>query len=118
MSINQIAAAVSSVASPTDARLAIKESVSLEKVHQADAGRKAGDAVSDAELKKSVDAINRFFNANNSVNFNLDHDSGRVIVRIVDKETNALIRQIPSQEVVELAKALDNKSGMLLKDQA
>lgn len=59
-----------------------------------------------------------FFNANNSVNFNLDHDSGRVIVRIVDKETNALIRQIPTQEVVELAKALDSKNGMLLKDQA
>lgn len=67
MSINQIAAAVSSVASiagvasPTDARLVIKESVSLEKVHQADAGHKTGDVVSDAELKKSVDAINRFF---------------------------------------------------------
>lgn len=124
MSINQITAAVSSVAgiasiaSPTDARVAIKETLSLEKVHQADAGHQSGDAVSDAELKKSVEAINRFFNENNSVNLNVDRESGRVIVQIVDKETNTLIRQIPTKEVVEMAKALDQKNGILLRDKA
>ncbi|MFZ6819130.1 flagellar protein FlaG [Undibacterium sp. Ji22W] len=124
MGINQITAAVSriadvtSVAAPTDARVAIRENLSLDKVHQADAGHQVGDAVSEADLKKSVEAINRFFNENNSVNLNVDQDSGRVVVRIVDKETNALIRQIPNQEVLELAKALVQKNGMLLNDHA
>lgn len=121
MSINQIAAAVSSIASiasPPDARVAIKENLSLDKVHQADAGHQSGDVVSDAELKKSVDAINQFFNESNSVNLNLDRESGKVVVQIVDKETNTIIRQIPSKEVLELAKALDKKNGMLLNDQA
>ena len=124
MSINQITAAVSgiasiaNIASPPDARVTIKENLSLDKVNQADAGRQSGDAVSDAELKKSVDAINQFFNENNSVNLNLDRESGKVVVQIVDKETNTIIRQIPSKEVLEMAKALDKKNGMLLNDQA
>nr|WP_315468595.1 flagellar protein FlaG [uncultured Undibacterium sp.] len=124
MSINQIAAAVSSVANiaaiapAADARVAIKATTDSKKVNQTDASNEKGDAVSDAELKKSVDAINRFFNANNSVNLNLDSESGKVIVQIVDKETNTLIRQIPSKEVLEMAKDLEKKNGMLLRDQA
>ncbi|MBC3875954.1 flagellar protein FlaG [Undibacterium flavidum] len=124
MSINQVTAAVSritnvtSAAAPTDARVVIRENLSVEKVHQADAGHQAGDAVSDADLKKSVEAINRFFNENNSVNLNVDQESGRVVVRIVDRETNELIRQIPNQEVLELAKSLDQKNGMLLNEHA
>jgi flagellar protein FlaG len=124
MSINQITAAVSSVANiaaiapAADARVAIKATTDSKKVNQTDASNESGDAVSDAELKKSVDAINRFFNANNSVNLNLDSESGKVIVQIVDKETNTLIRQIPSKEVLEMAKDLEKKNGMLLRDQA
>jgi uncharacterized FlaG/YvyC family protein len=124
MSINQVTAAVSritnvtSAAAPADARVVIRENLSVEKVHQADAGHRVGDAVSDADLKKSVEAINRFFNENNSVNLNVDQESGRVVVRIVDRETNTLIRQIPNQEVLELAKSLDQKHGMLLNEHA
>jgi flagellar protein FlaG len=76
------------------------------------------DTVSDAELKKSVEVINQFLNANNSINLNLDQESGKVLVQIVDKETNTVIRQIPSKEVLEMAKDLDKKNGMLLRDQA
>ena len=74
--------------------------------------------VGDAELKKSVEVINQFLNANNSINLNLDQESGKVLVQIVDKETNTVIRQIPSKEVLEMAKDLDKKNGMLLRDQA
>lgn len=124
MSIGQITAAVSSVAniasiaSAPDARVVIKETVGLKKVNQADASTQSGDAVSDAELKKSVEAINQFFNSNNSVNLNLDRESGKVVVQIVDRETNTIIRQIPSKEVLEMAKDLEKKNGMLLSDQA
>jgi flagellar protein FlaG len=124
MSISQISAAVSNVAniatfaSAPDARVVIKETVGLRKVNQADASTQSGDAVSDAELKKSVEVINQFFNANNSVSLNLDEESGKVVVQIVDKETNTVIRQIPTKEVLEMAKDLDKKNGMLLSDQA
>lgn len=74
--------------------------------------------VSPAALKDSVDEINRFINASNGINLHIDHDSGKVVVQIVDKETNVVLRQIPSAEVLSMAKDLDGKKGLLVKDQA
>lgn len=74
--------------------------------------------VSDADLKKSVEMINRMMNANNGVNFNIDQGSGRMVVQVVDRETNTVIRQIPSKEVIEISKDLESKAGLLLRDQA
>jgi flagellar protein FlaG len=79
---------------------------------------KQATAVSSVALKQSVDEINRFINSSNSVNLNLDSGSGKVVVQIVDRETNAVIRQIPSAEVLSIAKDLSGKKGLLLNDQA
>lgn len=36
--------------------------------------------------------------------FDLDDDSGRTVVRVIDRQSGDLIRQIPSEEVLALAK--------------
>lgn len=126
MSINQISSAVSRIAGA--AAVAGTSSTAEPRVMTKDA-RKSPDAkaslvddvsnpISDAELKKSVEMVNRFLNANNSVNLNVDQETGKVLVQIVDKETNTIIRQIPSREVIEMAKDLDKKNGMLIREQA
>ena len=43
---------------------------------------------------------------------------GRSIVRVVDTESKKLIRQIPSEEVLAIAKVLDKLQGLLVKQQA
>ena len=53
--------------------------------------------------------------------FSLDKDSGKTIVKIVDSQTDEVIRQIPSEEIVALANALDQMQetqGVLLKNKA
>lgn len=53
--------------------------------------------------------------------FSLDKDSGKTIVKIVDSQTEEVIRQIPSEEMVALAHALDQMQelqGVLLKGKA
>ena len=75
-------------------------------------------AVSASTLKKSVDEINHFLQSSNGVNLNIDQSSGKVVVQIIDRETNAVIRQIPSAEVLSMARDLDGKKGLLLNDQA
>ncbi|MBC3833114.1 flagellar protein FlaG [Undibacterium amnicola] len=123
MSINQITAAVARVpgvvgsSASSETRVATRE-VSKSPAVKLESTEEVADTVSDAELKKSVEVINQFLNANNSINLNLDQESGKVLVQIVDKETNTVIRQIPSKEVLEMAKDLDKKNGMLLRDQA
>ncbi|MBK6636195.1 MAG: flagellar protein FlaG [Rhodocyclaceae bacterium] len=54
----------------------------------------------------------------NALQFELDKQSGDTIVRVLDGETGEVIRQIPSKELLEIARALDKMQGMLLKQQA
>ena len=79
---------------------------------------KSPNAVSAVALKDSVDEINRFINSSNGLNLNIDHASGKVVVQIVDKKTNEVIRQIPSEEVLSIARDLGAKKGILLNDLA
>jgi len=74
--------------------------------------------ISAKELKNSVDQINRAIGLNKSVNLNLDNDSGKVVVQIVDNETKVVLRQIPSREVLAIARDLEGKKGVLLNDHA
>lgn len=54
----------------------------------------------------------------NSLQFSIDEDLGVSIVKVVDTESKKVIRQIPSEEVLKIAKALDTLQGLLVKQQA
>ena len=50
--------------------------------------------------------------------FSIDTDTQRTVVKVVDTRTKQVLRQFPSEEVLQIAKALDNFTGLLLKDKA
>jgi flagellar protein FlaG len=50
--------------------------------------------------------------------FSVDADSQRTIVKVVDQQTKEVIRQMPSAEALEIAKALDRVQGLLIKQKA
>lgn len=50
--------------------------------------------------------------------FSIDDDTGRTIVKIVDSQTDEVIRQMPSEEVLAISKAIDKLQGLLIKQQA
>jgi flagellar protein FlaG len=50
--------------------------------------------------------------------FSIDPDSERTIVKIVDQTTKEVLRQIPSKEALDIAKALDSAQGLLIKQTA
>jgi flagellar protein FlaG len=50
--------------------------------------------------------------------FSVDDTSGAAVVRVFDKSTKELIRQIPSQEMLDMASAIENLQGLLLKQKA
>ncbi len=45
-------------------------------------------------------------------------DQGHTIVRVVDRETKQLVRQIPSEEMVEIRRALERAQGILIRSKA
>ena len=50
--------------------------------------------------------------------FSVDKDSDRLVVKVVDSETQEVIRQIPSEEMLRIAKNLDSAESLILSEQA
>lgn len=70
-------------------------------------------------VEQAVKDINEFFqNIRRTLEFKLDQDSGRMVVQIKDAETKQVIRQIPEEYVLKLAKQLDEVKGLLFEDKA
>lgn len=60
------------------------------------------------ELIQAVKALNaaEIFGQNRELTFVLDRETRRAVVRIVDRKTNEVIRQIPPELVLRMAKDL------------
>ena len=52
------------------------------------------------------------------LHFSVDQESDRVVVKVIDSSTDEVIRQMPSEEVLAIAKALDHFQGLFLKQEA
>lgn len=50
--------------------------------------------------------------------FEIDDSTHRVITKVVDKETGELIRQMPTVEVMRIARAIDKLQGMFVSQAA
>lgn len=80
----------------------------------AKAGVSEADKPGARQLQQSLDDINKVLAGFSiSVQFEIDPDYTELIVKVVDQETGKLIRQIPTEEVVRMSKAMDNLKGLL-----
>ena len=71
------------------------------------------------ELQKALEEVEKAVAPMaQSLQFSLDKDSGRTVVKVMDTDTNEVIRQIPSEEVLAISKAVDKLTGLLIKQQA
>ncbi len=52
-----------------------------------------------------------------SVRFENDQDSNKLVVKVVDQQTDEVIRQIPSEELLNLTKSIDDLRGNLVHTQ-
>jgi flagellar protein FlaG len=88
---------------------------------KAAADAKAGDAtkLNIEQTRQSLQEINKTLHTLSiSVQFQIDPDYNEVIIKVVDQENGKVIRQIPSEDVVRIAKAMDNLKGLLFAHSA
>jgi flagellar protein FlaG len=72
------------------------------------------------QLKKAADNISQAMqesNQNLEFEFSMDTDTNKTVVKVVDKQTGELIRQIPSEETVAIARSIDRFQRSLLLNQ-
>ncbi|KIF83817.1 flagellar protein FlaG [Noviherbaspirillum autotrophicum] len=88
-------------------------------VQTVNAVKQVADIPAQAQVNDAVKQINDTLKKlSQDLEFTLDEDSDRPVVKVVDQQTKEVIRQIPTQEALEIAKALDRVQGLLIKQQA
>lgn len=64
-------------------------------------------AVMTTDLSRMVEALNEYLaSSQRSLLFHYDATAGRTIITVVDPSSNAIVRQIPPDELLALARAM------------
>lgn len=80
------------------------------------ASRTGNREESGKEVREAVENIQKFVaQSTRDITFAIDESAG-FMVRVIDRNSQDVIRQIPSEEVVAIAKALDKLQGLFLRD--
>ncbi|WP_243409266.1 flagellar protein FlaG [Kushneria phyllosphaerae] len=70
-----------------------------------------------AGLEKAVTQLNQGFTSI-GMEFDIHDDSGQVVTRVIDRESGDVSRQIPTQEVLHMARLATYQKGRLLQTTA
>lgn len=73
-----------------------------------------------AQVRQAVQMINKAMQTfSRNLEFSVDDAAvGKTVVKVMDKETGEMVRQIPSEETLNIARALDRLQGLLIRQQA
>jgi len=75
--------------------------------------------VDKASLVTAVKKLNEFVApALQTVEFAIDEQSERMVVKVVDTATKKVLRQIPNEEVLSMSKTLDKLQGLVIRQTA
>lgn len=88
------------------------------------AAQEKSEKEQEAELDDAIEVVADFLNVSSrSVNFQLHDESERTVIKVFDNDTQELIKQFPSDEVLEIAKRIvelredvGRKTGILLDE--
>ncbi|WP_181901695.1 flagellar protein FlaG [Thalassotalea euphylliae] len=80
--------------------------------------------VEEAELSEALETVSSFIEPQiRNVNFTQDDSSGQTVIKVVDAQSQELIKQFPSDEILELAERIKglqdeiaDKTGILIDD--
>jgi flagellar protein FlaG len=82
-----------------------------------------GDARERVEEERPLDEVVSDLNKlvrdlHRELRFSVDQDSGDTVIKVIDRETKEVVRQIPSEELVALRKRLQQAAGVIFRDSA
>jgi flagellar protein FlaG len=73
------------------------------------------------QVNEAVSQLNKSSQAKSQgLEFSVDNDTKRTVVKVVDQSTKEVLRQIPTPEALEIAKSLESKAstGLLIQQTA
>ncbi|HIG91173.1 MAG: flagellar protein FlaG [Methylococcales bacterium] len=71
------------------------------------------------KLSESIQQLNdQLQKFNRDLQFIADEATGKRVVKVIDSNTGALIRQIPPEEILRIMQNIDNMSGLIFNNKA
>ena len=72
-----------------------------------------------AELEKAVEDLNQALqNLKRELRFSVDDDTGRMVVTVINADTDEVVRQIPSEQLLNAVRHFEQHAGLLLDTEA
>ena len=53
-----------------------------------------------------------------TLEFEVDPDTDTIVIRLVDNSDHTVLRQVPTEEMLNIAKSIDHMRGLLIRQQA
>ena len=104
------------------ARVEVSDGPVMHRTRKPDTERTqpAKDEPTREQLQNALDQVSKAIEqkAPNELRFSVDESTGISVIRIVDQKTGETLRQIPAQEMLEIAKSIDEMKGLLVKQKA
>lgn len=88
--------------------------VSKPEAKENDSAREPGQA-SKEQLKQAVDKINKNMN-NSMVEFGIHESTHRITIKILDKETKEIIRELPPEQTLDMIAKVWEMAGILVDE--
>jgi len=88
-------------------------------VQTVNAVQQPAEVPSMSQLNEAIEEINKAMKRmSQGLEFSVDTDAHRTIVKVVDTQTKDVIRQIPTPVALEISKALERLQGLLIREKA
>lgn len=76
---------------------------------------KVEENISDEELKKAVDKINdQILGVNTRFQYKIHEGTERIMVKLVDTETNTVIKEIPPEKMLDMVAEIWKRVGLII----
>lgn len=76
-----------------------------------------GAETATARVEQAAESINKVIQAlARNLEFSVDQETGITVVKVMDTQTNEVIRQIPGEEAIAIARALDKLQGLIVRE--
>ena len=108
--VDQSISVSSTVNTPVKAPAAVMTASAVQQPNAAAAESQVGQALQ--SINKALQKLSP------NLEFTVDADSNRTIVKVMDTQTQEVIRQMPSVEAIEISKAMDKLQGLLVRQKA
>lgn len=115
MNIQSISSSLPAQSSPEAGSVSREVKLAVAAQEKAPVAKEA----SPEQLKAAIKSVREYIEPTKSdLEFSVIEETDQVVVKIIDSSTKEVIRQMPSEEMIAIAKALDSIKGLLLKESA